>query len=62
MLPLRKNRKIAGIQKLTPLRQESSGRKQSDVDASPKGERFESESMRSTDSEFVTILKGAKTS
>ena len=36
---------VVSVEKLTPLRQEWSERKQSDIDASPKGERFKSESM-----------------
>jgi hypothetical protein len=37
---------VVSVEKLAPLRQEWGERKQSDIDASPKGERFGSESMR----------------
>ena len=44
--------RVVSAEKLAPLRQEWSERKQSDIDASPKGERFGSESVRKADRDF----------
>ena len=43
---------IVSVEMFAPLRQEWSERKQSDIDANPKGERFGSESVRRADRDF----------